>query len=173
MPEDAGGLRTNEPGAVLWLIPIALTLHNAEEAATFPRYLPLVQTRLPLFAQPFVARVDFAQLQVALAVATIVPFLVIAWAAFRPRSLVARWSALALQAVVALNVLSHVMVASVVLKGYSPGLVTALVVNAPLSAVLFRRAAREHWIPPWSWWLLPPTALLIHGPGLLALVLLG
>jgi hypothetical protein len=173
MRQDVRGVRTNEPGAVLWLIPIALTLHNAEEAATFPRYLPLVQTRLPLFAQPFVTRVDLAQLHVALALATIVPFLVIAWATSRPRSLVARWSALALQAVVALNVLSHVMVASVVLKGYAPGLVTALVVNAPLSAVLFRRAAREHWIPSWSWWLVLPTALFIHGPALLALLLLG
>ena len=101
------------------------------------------------------------------------PFLVITWATLRPDSLVARWSALAVQAVVALNVVSHVVVAVGLLRDYSRGLVTALGLNAPLSCVLFTRAAPEQWIPSWSWWLLPPTALLVHGPGLIGLLLLA
>ena len=171
-PEAADASRTTVPGAVLWLIPVALALHNVEEAATFSRYLPLVQARLPDFAQPVAARIDIGDLRVALLWVTIVPFLVIAWAAVRPESLAARWCALEVQAVVALNVVSHVIVAGW-LRGYSPGLLTAVLVNAPLSYALFARAARERWIPSWSWWLLPPVALLVHGPGLIGLLLLA
>jgi len=168
----AGGVRTRVPGTVLWPIPVALALHNAEEAATFTHYLPLVRARLLDFAQPFADRVGDPDLRVALVWATIVPFLVIAWATVRPTSVAARWSTLAVQAVVALNVVSHVLVAGVLLGGYAPGLVTALVTNAPLSFVLFRRAIRERWIPAWSWWLLPPAAVVIHGPVLIGLLLL-
>lgn len=158
---------------MLWLIPIALTVHNAEEAVTLPRYFPLIRARLPAFAQPILADVDVARLHVALLAATIIPLLVVAWAALRPRSVAARWCALALLAVVSLNVVSHVVVALVLVRGYAPGLATALVVNAPLSVSLFSRAAREDWIPGWAWWLLPPAALLVHGPGLLGLLLLA
>ena len=172
-PRAEGSSRTSAPGAVLWLIPLALALHNAEEAATFSRYVPLVRARLPAFAQPLAAQLDMASLRAALVWVTIVPFVVVAWATARPASLVARWSALAVQAVVALNVVSHAIMASVLLRGYSPGLITALAVNAPLSVVVFDRAAREQWIPRWSWWLLPPTAFLLHGPGVIALLLLA
>ena len=172
-PNAARGARSNAPGAVLWLIPAALALHNAEEAATFSHYLPRVQARLPDFAQPIAERIEIADLRVALAWATLVPILVVAWATLRPESLAARWSVLAVQAVVALNVVSHVVVAVWLLHGYSPGLATALLVNAPLSYVLLTRAAREQWIPSRSWWLLLPAALLAHGPGLIGLLLLA
>jgi hypothetical protein len=158
---------------VLWLIPGALALHNLEEGITFPRYLPLVRERLPGAARPIAARLDGDRLVVALVLVTVLALLVTVWAVLRPRSLAARWSALAVQAVVALNVASHVVVSIVLLRGYGPGLVTALAVNAPLSVHLFRRARSEHWIAPWSWWLLLPTAFVIHGPGLLALLSLG
>ena len=73
----------------------------------------------------------------------------------------------------ALALHNHVVVGGWLLRGYSPGLVTALLVNAPLSYVLFKRATREQWIPSWSWWLLPPAAFLAHGPGLISLLLLA
>ena len=128
---------------------------------------------VPRHRQQRVAAIEIADLRIALLWVTLVPILVVAWATLRPQSLAARWSALAVQAVVALNALSHVVVASWLLRGYSPGLVTALLVNAPLSYVLFKRATRERWIPSWSWWLLPPAAFLAHGPGLIGLLLLA
>ena len=174
MTATAGrGVVPAEPGAILWLIPAALALHNAEEAVTFPHYLPIVRTRLPALAADFTARLTVEQLWIALAMATVIPVLVIGWATLRPKSLAARWSALVLQAVVALNVASHLVVAIVVLRGYSPGLATALLINAPVSVLLFRRAARERWLPSWTWWLMLPTAALVHGPGLIGLLLLA
>ena len=88
----------------LWMIPIALAVHNAEEAITFP---------------------------------------------------------------------AHLVVAAVVMRGYSPGLVSAVLINAPVSVYLFHRAARERWLPRTAWRALWPAALLVHGPGLVGLLLLA
>ena len=78
-----------------------------------------------------------------------------------------------MQAVVAVNVVSHLAAATLFLRGYSPGLLSALLINAPVSIYLFRRAAHEQWIPPRAWRAVLPVALLIHGPGLIGLLLLA
>lgn len=155
---------------MLWLIPAALAIHNVEEAITIPRYLPLARERLPEFAGAIAGQLEASTLQRALVWVTLLAVVVIAWAACRPESVLARWCALALQSVVALNVVSHAIVSVAFLRGYAPGLVTALALNAPFSIHLFGRARRERWIPSWSWWLLPPAAVLLHGPGLLGLL---
>ncbi len=161
-----------EARRALWLIPAALALHNLEEALTFPRDLPLVREQLPAAARPLAARLDVAGLRAALVWVTVVALLVVAWATRRQDSRPARWCALAVQAVVALNVISHVVVSIAITRGYAPGLATALAVNAPLSVHLLRRAWAERWISRSSWWLLLPSALLLHGPGLIALLLI-
>jgi hypothetical protein len=76
---------------------------------------------------------------------------------------------LALQATMALNVLSHVG-STVMLGGYAPGVVTALAVNLPFSVYLLRRAAREHWVRPRDWPALGAAAVVIHGPVLLGVM---
>ena len=157
----------------LWLIPAALALHNAEEALMFPRYWPLVRSRLPESIQASAAGFDPVAFRMALVWATLIPLAVVIWATWRADSLVARWSALAVQAVVAVNVISHLTAATLFLRGYSPGLLSALLVNAPVSIYLFRRAAHERWIPPRAWRAVLPAALLIHGPGLVGLLLLA
>jgi hypothetical protein len=167
MPADAPAPRA------LWSIPAALALHNMEEALTFPRYLPLVRERVPDVARPIVARLDAGGMRAALVWVTLAALLVVAWAVRRPESRLARWCVLAAQSTVALNVVSHVVVSLVILRGYGPGLVTALAVNAPLSAYLFRRARAEQWIAPWSWRLLPIAAVVLHGPGLVGVLLLA
>lgn len=158
---------------MLWSIPAALALHNLEEALTFPRYLPLVRERMPDVARPVVARLEADEMRAALLWVTLAALLVVAWAVRRRESRLAQWCALAVQAAVALNVVSHVVVSIAILRGYTPGLVTAVAVNAPLSAYLFRRARAERWIAPWSWRLLPIAAVLLHGPGLLGVLLLA
>ena len=157
---------------MLWLIPAALAVHNAEEALTFPRYWPVVRGRLPAVMQGAAAGLDPAAFRTALVWATLIPLAIIVWATWRADSLTARWSALVIQAVMAVNVISHLVVATLLLRGYSPGVLSALLINAPLSLYLFRRAAREQWISPRARRALLPAALLIHGPGLIGLLLL-
>jgi hypothetical protein len=64
-------------------------------------------------------------------------------AAFALLLLVRRWEAaayalLVLQAAMAVNVVTHV-IGAIAIGGYAPGLVTALLVEAPVSIVVFRR----------------------------------
>ncbi len=71
-----------------------------------------------------------------------------------------------------MNVLSHVGAASMV-RGYSPGLVTAVLVNLPFSAYLIGRAAREPWLSRRRLLGASPISLLIHGPLLVGLLSLS
>jgi hypothetical protein len=94
------------------------------------------------------------------------------WATSRPKSTVPLWLLLLVRATVLLNVLWHVSAAMVVFDGYSPGLVTALLINLPFSVYLLGRAARERWVSRGAMWALLPGALLMHGPLLSGLLLL-
>jgi hypothetical protein len=148
----------------LWLIPVELAIHNAEEALAFPRCLPSIRDRLPATLAAIASGIQVADLWAALAAVTIVPLAVVFWADRRPRSQAACWWALTVQAVTAINVLSHVLIAAFVLRGYGPGLVSALLVNAPVSAYILQRASREDWVPRGARHAIWPAAVLIHGP---------
>jgi hypothetical protein len=160
------------PRAPLWLIPALFLAHNAEEALTIDRYLPLVRARAPAALQPVVAGVTYPAFLWAVGLATLLPLAVVAWAAARPGDRAAHWLAATTQAVVALNVASHVAAAAA-LRGYSPGLATALLLNLPFSLYFFRRAARERWLPRRALWGTIPAAVAVHGPGLVGLLALA
>lgn len=151
------------------MIPVALAVHNIEEAMMFPSFLQHGRGRLREILPSFAADIQPDALRVALLWATLLPLVVLIWATWRPRSVAARWSAIAVQYVVAINVASH-LIAAVFVKGYSPGLYSAVLINAPMSVYLLRRATREQWLPPRAWRGLLPVALFLHGPGLLALL---
>ncbi len=157
---------------VLWLIPVLLAAHNAEEALLFPRYLPLLLGRLPQGWRAVAGALTLGQVGTALALVTLIPLLLVIWATSRPKSAVPLWLLLLVQATVLLNVLWHVSAAMVVFDGYSPGLVTAVLINLPFSVYLLGRAARERWVSRGAMWALLPGALLMHGPLLSGLLLL-
>ena len=157
---------------VLWLIPILLAVHNAEEALLFPRYLPLVLARLPEGWRALAGAVTLGQVGTALALVTLIPLLLVIWATRRPESSLPLWLLLLVQATVLLNVLWHVSTAMVVFDGYAPGLMTAVLINLPFSVYLLGRAARERWVSGGAMWALLPGALLMHGPLLSGLLLL-
>jgi hypothetical protein len=50
--------------------------------------------------------------------------------------------------------------------GYSAGLVTSVLIEAPLSVVIFRRLLAEPWMTRLRWAALVPLVPLIHGPGM-------
>jgi hypothetical protein len=80
---------------------------------------------------------------------------------------------LLIQTVVLVNVFSHAAVAAFVLHGYAPGVLTALAINLPFSIYLLRRAARENWLSRRALTLLLPSALVVHGPILVGLMILA
>ena len=144
---------------MLLLAPAVFALHNAEESATMARWardqLPglLEQARaavppelLPPGGAELLARLQPpspAQFYWAAALATIVPAILYWIAAARgPRS---RWTTVAVwcQAIFLLNIFVPHLAASLVLRRYTPGVITAVLLNLPLCWLLFRAALRE------------------------------
>jgi hypothetical protein len=149
-----------------------MAAHNAEEAILFPRYLPLVLGRLPDAWRAVAGPVTLGQVWTALGLITLVPLALAAWATLRPGVAAPVWLLLLIQATLLLNVLWHVGAAILLFHGYAPGVVTAVLLNLPFSIYLIRRAAKERWINPRARWALVPSALVMHGPVLSALLLL-
>lgn len=159
--------RESQRRAVIWLIPALLTLHNAEEAIAFRRYF----RGAPILPAPLSAlesRLPYASLVQALAVLSVGAF-VLAIAANRnfhsPRLF---WCLLALQAAIGLNVLAHVVSAIFLFRGYAPGVITALLLNAPFTVYCFMEARRRQWVSATALRATVPAAVVLHGPVLLA-----
>jgi hypothetical protein len=154
---------------LLWLIPVCFTFHNLEEALTIPRFLAALLARLPASIQKIVPVVNYSQYLIALMIVTILPYLFILAYQFSHKKRLPLYLLLGTQMVVFINVFSHVSMA-VLLRGYAPGVVTALLVNLPFSIYLFHRALREAWINRHDLVMLVLVGLLLHGPGLWALL---
>ena len=158
--------------STLWLIPAFLLLHNTEEALAFQHYLPQIVGHISRWG-PGIIHISYSQILLALTLATLIPLALVAWAVRRPDQASALWFALLVQVVVLLNVFSHLAAALFVMRGYSPGLLTAMLINLPFSLYLLRRAASEQWLSRRALWLTVPAALLVHGPLLLGLIRLS
>ena len=157
----------------IWLLPLVLALHNLEEGAFFPQYVPRVLARLPPGVRNWIGPVSLREMGVALALATVIPLGFCLWAAARPGSRTGLWLVLAMWATLLLNVAWHVAAALVLFGGYAPGVATALGVNLPLSVLVLRRAATEQWLSRRARRALVPAAVAFHLPGALGVMLLG
>jgi hypothetical protein len=144
-------------------VPVLRTLHNAEEALFVPRALGEVAARVP----PALAGALPApeQMYVALAVATVIPWVVWLFGAARRETQIGTRLLLLVQCVMLVNVAWHVA-AAIVLGGYAPGVATALALNLPFSIYLLRRAVGEGWETRRMMAGLLALALLIHGPAI-------
>ena len=149
---------------VVWLIPIFLTLHNAEEALAFPAYVTRMRTLLPEPLASIQASLSYSTILGALTVLSALAFLIALAAAARPESRRALWVLLALEATIAVNVIAHLLGAVIVYHGYGPGLATALMINAPFAIYCFRRVRRERWVSTAALGATVPVALILHGP---------
>ena len=158
--------------SLLWLIPVFLLVHNLEEALSMPRFLPLNPDLIPSALRPLLAELTYAQFLAVLLPVTVLPFLIAARGDLHRRGSGGIFLLLGCQAVVLLNVFSHIA-SALVLGGYVPGLLSALVLNLSFSIYLFQRACRERWISRGALLSLPALALLLHGPVLIGLMALS
>ena len=150
---------------LLWLIPIVLTLHNIEEALTMPRW---VMANLPLIKENLPIAIDLqftpAQLLFSLLIATVVPVVVTIACINGERRSAKLYLLFLLQAIVLLNVFIPHVAASIRMKQYNPGVVTAVCVNLPFSLYLFRRAVLERYLASREFALLFILAIVVYGP---------
>jgi hypothetical protein len=143
-----------------------MLLHNAEEAAMVARYLPVVRARLPAALQGMTPTPE--QLYGALAVVTAIPVALALFAHWRATRRWATYGLLIVAAVLLVNVVWH-LGAAAWLGGYAPGLVTAVVVNLPVTSVALGRARRRGLVSRHGLWRLLVIAVVIHGPVLIGL----
>ena len=155
---------------LVWGVPFALLLHNIEEALTFARYLPRVHAAAPVPLRAMLPeRLHIAY--AGLLVVTVIPF-GLAVLARRPKSPGwVRYALLVVAASLLANVAWHLMVA-VALRGYAPGVLTAVAVNLPVTLAALRGARRDGWLSRRGLWLVLLLAVLFHGPGLIGIVAL-
>ncbi|MHB0972379.1 MAG: HXXEE domain-containing protein [Thermoanaerobaculia bacterium] len=125
--------------AAQWCLFFAFLAHNVEEAATAGAYLPRIRSVASEILGVAVVAVrvtptSFGWALVAVSAAGLVTAL-----------LGRRWPYLSivLAAVMLVNVVMPHVPAAVALGGYSPGLVTAVLVNLPYSGWFLRRSLRE------------------------------
>jgi hypothetical protein len=142
----------------LVIVPIALVVHNAEEWLTIGRALPQVESALSGYLGRPVMLPSVDMYHMALVALT-----ALAIAAY---GMALRWPSTAyvlvvLQAVMALNVIVHVVV-TLAIAGYAPGVVSAILVEGPVSWLLYGRLRREAWMTANQWRWLLPLALIVH-----------
>jgi hypothetical protein len=146
------------------LVPAFVTLHNAEEAVAFRRVLPTIPTLLPPPFAAVAARLTYPTLLIALVVVSLLNVAVAIVVSRNPTARWGLWLLLVVEATMAVNAVSHALLATIIFRGYAPGVVTALVVNIPFAVYCFRRAARENWVSRGALGATIPAALVVHGP---------
>lgn len=161
--------------ALLWLVPLFITLHNIEELAGMRAVLPGLAGKLPAWVSQVLPSTWFPptvhQFALMLLIVTALPYLFVMVGRRRPRGPATMLLA-ATQTLMLINVASHLGSAAI-LGGYAPGMVTALVFNLPFSLYFFGSGLRQGWLKGGDFAYFVPIALLLHGPGLLGLTWLS
>jgi hypothetical protein len=119
-----------------WLFPIAVSLHNLEESIWMPAFWREHEIHFWPSAALFRA--------VAAALA-LVAFLITFWSIRSGKRSAGTYVFALFALVLALNAFWHLGV-TLWFRGYTPGVLTALVLNLPITLYLLRRAIREEFI---------------------------
>jgi hypothetical protein len=123
------------------LIP-AVAAHNFEEWLTFPSFRPgggaaLERLGLSLQAEPW------AVTQLALVMVTAIPALIVIFAAFGRQSRTKDFLVCVVAGIFFANVFLPHIPSAIAAQGYTPGLITATLINLPLCLALWRSAVAE------------------------------
>jgi hypothetical protein len=142
-----------------WLFPLATTAHNLEEGIWLPAW--------SAHAGHFRWAVGAAEFRFAVVILTVLAYFLTLMAVRRG----GRWlDVLACYWLAMLaNVVFPHLLATILTRGYAPGIVTAVLLNLPVDSYLLRRAFREQRIQPRR--LLLTAALFIPSMALAILLL--
>jgi hypothetical protein len=127
---------------LLWLFPIAVTLHNAEEAI----WLPGWSKRAVLWRNPVMP----GSFRFAAAVFTVLAFAVTWLSASSGKQSVWTYLAFGYMAAMLANVLIPHLALTIALRSYMPGLATAAALNLPVLPLLLVFAFQEGYVSGWK-----------------------
>ena len=127
---------SNELTKPALLLSAAIGAHNLEEALTFPYYAE-VMGEVQRWAGLPVATTSWNALQFALIIATLLPAAMMFWAGSGKATHAKAFVLCALAFLIFANALLPHIPASIFFAGYTPGILTAVLVNIPLCFWLF------------------------------------
>lgn len=122
-----------------WLFPVAVTLHNAEEAISMPRWVSVHRSQLPLHP-------EIVRIQLGLLFLTAAAYAVTYLSAQRGKRSVWAYLLFGYIATMLANVLLPHIPATLAFRQYTPGVASAILINFPVMSVLLFRAVREQWV---------------------------
>jgi hypothetical protein len=122
-----------------WLFPIAVTLHNGEEAFSIPKWVSAHGAQVPLHP-------NAAKLWLGWLALTGVSFVVTYLSARKGKGTVWAYLLFGYVAAMLANVFIPHIPATLIFGEYTPGVVTAVLVNLPVMSLLLFRAVREQWV---------------------------
>jgi len=135
----------NNRKALLWLVPILTTVHNVEEVLFMPFVIEKRNSSVPTILSRLLPPITYGQFLLAVFIMTAIPYLV-AWFSDmdRERS-VGITLLICLQVMMLINVFAHISIA-LMMRGYAPGLITAVAIQLPYSIFMLSRALRDGWL---------------------------
>ena len=125
---------------------IAWSIHNLEEALTMSKWYESNESRLPITEYVQVATIQQI-FPVALMIVTVLLFLIPVLAIYKKWDVRILGIALGIFLV---NAMQHLLT-SVVFWGYSPGVITAFIINLPLSVYMIRQLFKNNLLKNFSW----------------------
>lgn len=139
---------------LLWFVPIFFALHNIEEAPFMADWTK----KLPVKIHPVVSRRQFIA---AVALLTLVGFLLTFLGITKIPQPIGYLIVLEIQMSMAFNAIIPHLLSTLRFRMYSPGIVTAVLINLPFSFYLFQRALAEGSIVWAQFWVLLVLAPLV------------
>ena len=125
---------------------IAWCIHNLEEAITMSKWLGINETNLPY--TKFIPVTTMQQsLPIALIIATLLLFLIPILVIYK------KWDNRIFGVVLGIcliNAIGHILT-TIIFRAYSPGVITAIIINFPLSIFIIRRLFKYNLLKNFSW----------------------
>jgi len=125
---------------------IAWSIHNLEEALTMSKWYEANYTKLPI--------IEFIQIStiqqifpLALIIATLLLFIIPIFAIYK------KWDNRILGIVLGIflvNAIQHILI-TIIFWGYSPGIISALIINLPLSIFMIQQLFKNNLLKNFSW----------------------
>jgi len=122
-----------------WLFPIAVTLHNAEEAVGMPKWISAHRRQLPLHP-------GAGKIWLGLLLLTVAAFVFTYMCARNDKRSIWAYLLFGYVAAMLVNVFVPHIPATLAFGEYTPGVLTAVLVNLPLMSILLFTAVREQWV---------------------------
>lgn len=121
---------------LLWLVPVFFMLHNLEEAPFMEKW----SKRLPIKILPPVSTKQFV---IAVTLLTLLGFLLAFLGITQISQPIGYLLVLEIQMALGFNAILPHLLTTLRFREYSPGVVTAVLINLPFSVYLFQRGLRE------------------------------